>query len=57
LEICNEDHLDERTVEFSIRYIDCMTNEYFQTYSLRTDNDSTIENGYPSFIGQTHSIG
>lgn len=44
------------SISFVIQYIDCMTNEYVQEYTIRKDKKIIIENGYPKFIGQTHSI-
>lgn len=42
---------------FSIIYIDCMTNEYIQTFVIKTDKTYSVESGYPSFLGQAHEIG
>lgn len=44
------------SISFGIQYIDCMTNEYIQKYTIKKDKRIIIENGYPEFIGQTHSI-
>lgn len=56
----SKDILDDE-ISFAVRYIDCMTNEYAQTYTLqwKSDNysDIKLENGYPEFICQTHAIG
>lgn len=56
-------------IQFSLQYVDCMTNEYIQTYSMECSNSAEIiidktatmsiiiESGYPRFIGQVHTIG
>lgn len=48
-------------INFAIRYIDCMTNEYMQYYKIEWSCNKfdkiKINNGYPSFICQTHEIG
>lgn len=44
------------SISFGIQYIDCMTNEYIQEYTIRKDKRIILENGYPKFIGQTHFI-
>ncbi|WP_455808421.1 hypothetical protein [Clostridium butyricum] len=48
------------TLEFSIIYIDCMTNEYIQSYTIKlkegTHKNVPIDNGYPMFLAQTHAI-
>ncbi len=57
LEINSDDISNGAVISFAIRYIDCMTNEYIQNYSLAFNDDLTIDNGYPTFICQTHTIG
>lgn len=48
-------------INFAISYVDSRTNEYIQDYTIQLDsgnlNNTKINNGYPSFIGQTHRIG
>lgn len=48
-------------INFGICYIDCMTNEYIQSYAMQWKShnlsDIKLENGYPNFICQTHAIG
>ncbi|CZR81528.1 hypothetical protein [Clostridioides difficile] len=48
-------------LNFAVRYIDCMTNEYVQRYKIKCEgknhNDIKIDTGYPTFVGQTHAIG
>ena len=44
-------------VSFSLMYIDCMTNEYMQTFTIRRNKNYSVESGYPSFLGQAHEIG
>lgn len=47
----------QHNVVFCLQYIDCMTNEYIQQYEVKYSKKSIkIGNGYPKFIGQTHSI-
>ncbi len=55
--ICLEVHEDEEYIKFAIMYIDCMTNEYEQVYTIYLGKKIDIDNGYPKFIGQTHVIG
>lgn len=55
-------------ISFSLQYIDSMTNEYFQEYSIdckkiiglefidNINESISIENGYPNFIGQVHNL-
>ncbi len=64
-EFCFEIHASKNIlgddINFGVRYIDCMTNEYTQQYTIqwRSQNfkDIKLENGYPNFICQTHAIG
>ena len=43
---------------FGLQFIDCMTNEYIQMYTIHYSKKKiSIESGYPQFIGQSHSIG
>lgn len=63
-EFCFEIHasknISEDNINFGVSYIDCMTNEYAQSYMMQwksqNANDIKLENGYPNFIGQTHAI-
>lgn len=61
LEIHTVKGIYEDEISFDIRYVDSRTNEYIQHYTIQLDsqnlNTSKINNGYPSFIGQTHRIG
>ncbi|SHH38518.1 hypothetical protein SAMN02745245_01216 [Anaerosphaera aminiphila DSM 21120] len=47
-------------ISFGVSYIDCMTNEYIQSYTIYLEGkdfgNAKVENGYPVFIGQTHAI-
>ena len=64
-EFCFEIHANKNIcgdeINFGVRYIDCMTNEYTQFYTMQWKgenlSDTKIENGYPNFICQTHAIG
>jgi len=64
-EFCFEVHSNKNVLEdkinFGVSYIDCMTNEYTQFYTIQWKsqnlNDVKAENGYPNFICQTHAIG
>lgn len=64
-EFCFEIHASKNMsgdeINFGVRYIDCMTNEYTQLYKIQWKsqnlNDIKLENGYPNFICQTHAIG
>lgn len=57
-------HTDSNSIEdelnFEIQYVDCMTNEYIQNYSVKWKNKNfnnlDIDIGYPNFMGQTHNI-
>ncbi len=51
-----DDLSNNESIDFRIQYVDCMTNEYIQEYTIKKDKRIIIENGYPEFIGQTHSI-
>lgn len=51
-----DDLFNNESIDFRIQYVDCMTNEYIQEYTIKKDKRIIIENGYPEFIGQTHSI-
>lgn len=56
-------------ISFAIQYVDCMTNEYIQHYTVKCSSilsllpaediakNIQIENGYPQFIGQIHQLG
>lgn len=48
-------------IKFGVCYIDCMTNEYNQFYSIKWESknpgNAKLENGYPCFAGQAHDIG
>lgn len=52
------DKLYTGVVEVPIQYIDCMTNEYIQEYSVWIKNGKIerIISGYPQFLAQTHDI-
>lgn len=64
-EFCFEIHASKNIcgdeINFGVHYIDCMTNEYTQLYTIQWKSknlsDTKVENGYPYFIGQTHDIG
>ncbi|NFO31939.1 hypothetical protein FDB41_13795 [Clostridium botulinum] len=64
-EFCFEIHASKNMsgdeINFGVFYIDCMTNEYTQSYKIQWKsqklNDIKLENGYPNFICQTHAIG
>lgn len=64
-EFCFKIHINKNIlgdeINFGVSYIDCMTNEYTQLYKIQWKsqnfNDIKLENGYPSFICQTHIIG
>lgn len=64
-EFCFEIHARKNIcgdeINFGVRYIDCMTNEYTQLYTIQWEgenlSDTKVENGYPNFICQTHAIG
>lgn len=43
-------------VSFYLCYIDCMTNEYIQAFTISKRKNYVINSGYPAFIGQTHEI-
>ena len=46
------------SLEFGLQFVDCMTNEYLQIYSINYLKQAIrIESGYPIFIGQTHAVG
>ena len=56
--------IDSNDANFALRYIDCMTNEYIQIYSIQKSYSFqsrkykySIRSGYPTFIGQAHDIG
>ncbi len=52
------DDVQHSSLEFGLQFIDSMTNEYLQTYTISyTKQSIVIESGYPFFIGQTHFIG
>ena len=56
-------------ISFGLQYVDSMTNEYIQIYTVNCKNHIgfisvddlkeliTIENGYPQFLGQVHHLG
>lgn len=48
-------------INFGVGYIDCMTNEYNQTYKIQLKSkklqDIKLDIGYPTFIGQTYNVG
>ena len=56
-------------ISFAIQYVDCMTNEYIQHYTVKCCNDLhllpaeeieksiSIESGYPQLTGQVHQLG
>ena len=59
---CKE--INSHDASFALRYIDCMTNEYIQSYSIHRSYsiqnrkyNYSIHSGYPTFIGQAHDIG
>ncbi len=60
-EINIKNNFSKDKIEFGILYIDCMTNEYIQTYEMQFKrqnlDDVDLDVGYPNFIGQTHKIG
>lgn len=51
------DDIHNDRASFSLIYIDCMTNEYMQTFTIRRNKNYSVESGYPSFLGQAHEIG
>lgn len=59
LKIYLDDLNDINNISFALQYIDCMTNEYVQEFTIIRKKRSkyTIECGYPIFLGQIHSIG
>lgn len=47
----------EEGLTFGIVYIDCMSNEYQQLYTIKCRKQNYyIESGYPIFLGQAHDI-
>ena len=50
--VLNKDNLQDG-VSFSLQYIDSMTNEYIQEYTIKTVNSAIIiECGYPRLMKQ-----
>lgn len=57
-EFCFETHTSKNIlgdeINFAVRYIDCMTNEYSQFYTIQWKsqdfNDIKLDNGYPHFL-------
>lgn len=50
-------NVGESGLTFGIIYIDCMSNEYQQMYTIKFRKQNYyIESGYPIFLGQVHDI-
>lgn len=60
-----DESIEEYEMNFAIEYIDCKTNEYIQSYSIKFNNQNfnnldidnlDIDNGYPRFLQKVHEI-
>lgn len=51
------DDVQQSCLKFGLQFIDYMSNEYLQIYSIKyTKQSIKIESGYPIFMGQTHAL-